>query len=172
MPQAMSASPDARTIGPADLMMAPQLPLHELPPHGPPHQGPPGPPFAQPYPVQGEPGFPPPDPAMRGGPHMGDFGPPLGDFGPRPGELGPPGPMQGGMPGPPGHPNGPYGPPPMPPEAFGDAYADPFGAPPGMWPGRPTNPAQDRAGRYFVVGAIFVLVAAVTISIVLAVTGG
>jgi hypothetical protein len=79
------------------------------------------------------------------------------------------------MPGPPGHPNGPYGPPPMPPDAFGDAYADPYAPPPGVWPGQPMyhgDSAQDRAGRYFVVGAIIVLVAAVTISIVLAVTGG
>ena len=169
MPEGMgpplSAAPDARTIGPAEGMMAPQLPLHPLPPHGPPPQSSPG--FAPPYPMQGEPGFPPPEPGhMHGGPPMGDFGPPMGDFGP---------PMQGGMPGPPGHPNGPYGPPPMPPDAFGDAYPDPFGPPPGMWQGQPMHhgmSGQDRAGRYFVVGAIAVLVAAVIVSIVLAVTGG
>ncbi len=82
MAQSMTAAPDARTIGPAQEMMAPQLPPQlPLPPHGPPPHAQPGAGFGPPpYPMQGE----------------------LGPPGPMQGELGPPGPMQGGMPGPPG----------------------------------------------------------------------
>ncbi|HWM85961.1 MAG TPA: protein kinase, partial [Kofleriaceae bacterium] len=143
-PLVPTAAPDARTIGPAHEMRAP-FPGGIYPPV---------------YQHPGEPGFhPPSDPhAMHGqGPPM-DGRPQMHD------------PMQ----------SAPMHLPPMPPPghmlAPHQGHPDPYGMPPpGMWPG-PGFPGEHdlrpASNRFLIAAAIAILVAAVTVSIVLAVTGG
>jgi Protein kinase domain len=141
-PQAPPSLP-VPTSGPDALTMAPH---HEIPAPVPPGGFPPV------YQLPADPAFPHSGQAGHG--PMGPTGP-MGEFGPPPGPGGPYGP---------GMANGPFGPPPMPPDAFQH----------GMWPPQPGQPLQDAraaSARYLVAAAIGILVLAVTVSIVLAVTG-
>jgi serine/threonine protein kinase len=143
-PGAPHAPMPVPTSGPEALTLAPQ---HEIPAPVPPGGFPPV------YQLPAEPAFP-PGPGGHGQNLMPGQNVMPGEFGPPPGPNGPYGP---------GMATGPYGQR-MPPDAFQH----------GMWPPQPGQPLEDAraaSARYLVAAAIGILVVAVTVSIVLAVTG-